>query len=281
MEGDLTFRRIVELELDPVQGSFDAAHLQEINRRIFQDLPAAGFDDVTPGIFRPPTPAGQDWIKSRTLSTVAGMFHVAYSRMDQVALVSLDSTLQAASPAKMCHLKTAEFTERIAATYAMLDYVHPFKDGNSRTLRTFIKQLANESGYEIEWERFAPSPLGRDLLYIARDLSVNALAKPLVQHQTTLQQITYSSDVLEGNRDLASILEGVVSPSRAVAFEHLPQHEAIDDHPELTKAYEILATATALIKAKTPDDDNMQAEAIKAVRARIQAGLRRGEIDNF
>lgn len=54
IEADYTFKRVVELELDPVRGNFDVAHLKEINRRIFQDLPGAGFDDVTPGEFRPP-----------------------------------------------------------------------------------------------------------------------------------------------------------------------------------------------------------------------------------
>lgn len=78
LEADYTFRRIVELELDPVKGDFDVAHLKEVNRRIFQDLPAAGFDDVTPGEFRPPVPDGKDWMKNRGLSTVDGAFYVAY-----------------------------------------------------------------------------------------------------------------------------------------------------------------------------------------------------------
>ena len=54
LEARYTFRRVAELELDPVRGNFDAAHLKEINRRIFQDLPGAGFDDVAPGEFRKP-----------------------------------------------------------------------------------------------------------------------------------------------------------------------------------------------------------------------------------
>lgn len=53
LEADLTFKRIGELFFEPVRGTFDAAHLKEINRRIFQDLPGLGFDDVTSGEFRP------------------------------------------------------------------------------------------------------------------------------------------------------------------------------------------------------------------------------------
>jgi len=50
LEARHTWQRIVELRLNPVQGRFDAAHLREINRRIFQDLPALGFTDVTPDV---------------------------------------------------------------------------------------------------------------------------------------------------------------------------------------------------------------------------------------
>ena len=70
LEAGHTFRRIVEPRLEPVRGKFDAAHLKEIKRRIFQDLPGPGFDDVTPGQYRPPVEAGNDWIKSRGLETV-------------------------------------------------------------------------------------------------------------------------------------------------------------------------------------------------------------------
>src|SRR3546814_18429426 len=45
-ERRLTFARIVELKVDPVEGSFDVAHLREVHRRIFQDLPHHGHGEV-------------------------------------------------------------------------------------------------------------------------------------------------------------------------------------------------------------------------------------------
>lgn len=44
-EGELAAARIEELRVRPVQGRFDAAHLQEVHRRIFQDLPHHGAGD--------------------------------------------------------------------------------------------------------------------------------------------------------------------------------------------------------------------------------------------
>lgn len=43
LESFHTARRSFELQLDPVRGNFDGAHLKEINRRLFQDLPELGF----------------------------------------------------------------------------------------------------------------------------------------------------------------------------------------------------------------------------------------------
>lgn len=93
LEGLFTAHRIAELHLDPVRSKFDAAHLKEINRRIFQDLPGLGFD-VTPGQYRPPVSVGNDWIKSRSLETVDAPSNVAYSPMDKEIQTRIDDMLK-------------------------------------------------------------------------------------------------------------------------------------------------------------------------------------------
>ena len=281
LEADYTFRRIVELELDPVRGNFDVAHLKEVNRRIFQDLPSAGFDDVTPGEFRPPVPEGKDWMKNRGLSTVDGSFYVAYSRMDNAVQVRLEKVLETIKPSELRGLKTEEFTARLANAYAELDYVHPFSDGNSRTLRTFTKQLASEAGYELEWERFGRSPVGRDLLYIARDRSVNKLAKPHIQQEQSMRKITHSTDRLEGNRDLPDLLRDAVRPSRAVAFERMTEADALQAHPELKEAYKTLKAASTYFESKMPGKPEAQDGAIQSVVGHVQELLDKGETKGF
>jgi cell filamentation protein len=281
LEADYTFKRVVELELDPVRGNFDAAHLKEVNRRIFQDLPGAGFDDVTPGEFRKPVPDGLDWIKQRGLSTVDGSFYVAYSRMDEAATARLDKVLEGAKPDELRGLKTPEFTARLARIYAELDYVHPFSDGNSRTLRTFIRQLAKEAGYEVDWERFGRSAVGRDLLYIARDRSVNELAKPHVQHENTLREILYTQDRLDGNRALPDLLRDAVRPRRAVAFEQLSEREALKEHPELKEAYKTMHAAAAYFASKMLGNPDAQEAGIQSIMSHVQNRLNAGETADF
>ena len=209
-EADCAAIRIVELEHHPVRGSFDAAHLREINRRIFQDMPDAGFADVTPGVFRSAVPAGREWMKNRTLFTVEGVFYVAYSRMDADALALFDTSLDLAQPAALRELDAVEFVRSMAALYRSLDYIHPFSDGNSRTLRTFTRQLARAAGYELAWEKFGDSPARRDRLYIARDCAVNELATPRIQNEASLRKIIYSRDRLADNPSLSTLLADIV-----------------------------------------------------------------------
>ena len=92
IEAKVTRARLVELAARPVQGEFDAAHLREVNRRIFQDMPGKGFDDVKPGQYRPEVPSG-DWMKNRGLETASGNFFVAYSPMNAASQARIDDVL--------------------------------------------------------------------------------------------------------------------------------------------------------------------------------------------
>lgn len=281
LEATHTWQRVVELRLDPVRGSFDAAHLKEINRRIFQDLPGLGFDDVTPGEFRPAVAPGNDWIKSRSLETVGAPSNVAYSSMDKAAHVRLDEVLKDANPAELSKLKTAEFTKAIGKLYSEVDYIHPFSDGNSRTLREFTRELAEASGYTLDWDRFGKTPAGRDVLYIARDLSVNELAVPHIQHAGTKRDVVLSMDMLENNRDLPNLLRDAIRPGRAIAFEQLPEAEAIERHADLGEAFKTMHTAAQYFETKMAGDASAQRNALLAVRKHVQAKLDQGETKDF
>jgi cell filamentation protein len=211
-EATHTWQRIVELRLDPVRGKFDAAHLKEINRRIFQDLPGYGYDHIRPGEYRDPVSDGNDWVKTRLLETVGVRSTVAYSSMDKAAQHQLDRALIAADPSALSKLSTDDFVTAIGSIYSQVDHIHPFPDGNSRTLREFTRQLAEESGYKLDWERFNQTPAGRDILYIARDLSVIEHCLPFIQDEGTKREVLRTMDQFEGNRDLPALLQDVVEP---------------------------------------------------------------------
>ena len=62
--------------------------------------------------------------------------------------------------------------EQLAYPYSELDAIHPFREGNSRTLRQFIDDYARGQGVYFDWRRLANDEGGRDLLYHARDHAV-------------------------------------------------------------------------------------------------------------
>jgi len=281
VEGLYTAHRIFELRLDPVRGSFDAEHLREINRRIFQDLPGQGFADVTPGEYRKPVQAGKDWYKARPLEGRGVTSFVTYSAMDKKARDELDSTLKGINPVALGKLKTPAFTEAIGQLYTKLDYLHPFPDGNSRTLRVFTEQLANAAGYELDWARFGRSEAGRNVLYVARDLSVNRLALQHIRGDDTRLQVTFTLDQFDGSRDLPDLLRDSVRPLRAKAFERLSEQDALKEYPELKPAYETLRQAIDYSITKFPGKADARQQFQENIRGVILDLLDAGETKDF
>lgn len=178
-EGALTFARIGELDDDPVQGRFDAAHLKEIHRRIFQDLP-----QHAPGEYRPDAPAH---IKARALEESGHRYHVHYAPRSQVD-AGIDKVLsELGGPDSLRSLDAEQFSGRMARLYGDLDHLHPFKEGNSRTLRAFTGQLARAAGFELTWNATNAGPSSRDRLYIARDKEVMQRAFPGLDRDRAMQ----------------------------------------------------------------------------------------------
>ena len=61
-----------------------------------------------------------------------------------------------------CGLKSEKFIEYLADFYNDMNYLHPFREGNGRTLRLFTSLLVKNAGYHIEFEK-----CDGDLLMIA------------------------------------------------------------------------------------------------------------------
>lgn len=146
--------------------------------------------------------------------------------MNEAALKQLDNALTAATPSALSKLSTDDFVIAIGRIYSKVDYIHPFSDGNSRTLREFTRQLAEESGYKLDWERFNQTPAGRDILYIARDLSVIEQCLPLVQDVSTKRNVLLTKDQFEGNPDLTALLQDVIEPLNEPSLEEQLKQQA-------------------------------------------------------
>ncbi|HDX1172863.1 TPA: Fic family protein [Pasteurella multocida] len=160
----LSFIRLSELKENPIQGNFDVHHLKKINAYIFQDSP-----DVA-GKFRHEVAQGEHWHKERNYKGW-GKTLVSYSRMTKDDIQELDKTLQNIDIDKLKNLSKTDFAKEIHSLYKQLDYLHPFPDGNSRTLREFTRTLSEECGYKLDWSKHSQSEV-----YLGRDFDVNRIA---------------------------------------------------------------------------------------------------------
>lgn len=132
-EMDLTTRRLGELTRHPTPGRFDAQHLQAIHGHIFQDVYQWAGEFRTVNISR------------------SGQFPFAFNEQIVPSLNKLSGDL-----GKERYLGNAglpKFCNRAAHYMGEINAIHPFRDGNGRTQREFIRQLALRNGYSLDWSR--------------------------------------------------------------------------------------------------------------------------------
>lgn len=130
-EADLVFARGELLDLHPLPGDYDVAHLQAFHRHLFGDVyPWAG-DFRMVNIAR--SASFGDWRHIRTY-------------LDQVFA---DLTTEQ----HLVGLDRADFVRRLAHYLGEVNAAHPFREGNGRTQRAFFRQLARDAGWSLRWSK--------------------------------------------------------------------------------------------------------------------------------
>jgi cell filamentation protein len=135
LEAAISAGRIAQLERRFMPGDYDTAHLRAVHRRIFGDLyPWAG--------------------ELRTVKIAKGESMFALPQHIAPYLASVLSDL--ANEDRLRGLEREDFVGRLAHYFAELNAVHPFREGNGRTQRAFLGQIAAEAGYPIDWTDLDP-----------------------------------------------------------------------------------------------------------------------------
>lgn len=133
-EAPLVHRRQLQLDTAGMRGTFDSGHLRKIHWFLFRDVfPWAGEFRVV------------------NLAKVGGAPFAA-PQFIASALDDLFAKLRAEQFLR--GLGVGAFAERAAFFLGEINAVHPFREGNGRTQREFIRQLAAEAGHTISWAGF-------------------------------------------------------------------------------------------------------------------------------
>jgi cell filamentation protein len=129
-ERELSYLRQMELWLHPIEPTFDLDHLQSIHGHLFQDVYSW---------------AGK--LRTIDISREETLF-APHSRIEPYA-----ETVFSQLAAERQTLTAADMASRLAYYLAEINAMHPFREGNGRTQRIFIDQLAKENGHTILWSR--------------------------------------------------------------------------------------------------------------------------------
>jgi len=123
-------KRLVELEEQDVTGFFDIAHLCEIHRYLFRDVfPWAGEFRVVN--------------ISKGNANFGPAMHIAGALKELFDKLAKDKLLVG--------LAVPAFVERAAFYLGEINAIHPFREGNGRTQRDFIRQLGLHAGHPLSW----------------------------------------------------------------------------------------------------------------------------------
>lgn len=131
VEADLSSARQAEIFRTPVVGRFTATHLCNIHRKLLGDVYSFA------GHFR-----REDIAKGPTR-------FVTYSQIKE-KLQKLLGQLQ--QEKWLENVPFEAFVARSAYYMAELNYIHPFREGNGRAIREFMRLLFLHNGYVVQWD---------------------------------------------------------------------------------------------------------------------------------
>lgn len=135
-EADVTAARLTRLAVRPLAGSYDLAHLQAFHREVFGSIyPWAG--------------------QIRTVEIAKDATQFCHVRM----IPGFASDVFGRLARRQHYLRGLDretFLTDLADLYGDVNALHPFREGNGRTQRAFLAQLAADAGHPVDWTGMDP-----------------------------------------------------------------------------------------------------------------------------
>lgn len=134
-EAKITAAKLLALRQKGIIGNFDAKHLNQIHTYLFEDIyPFAGKyrnENIAKGVFRF---AEWEYIEAELNRLLNGLKEENY----------------------LAGLSREVLAERLAYYLSELNVLHPYREGNGRTIREFLRELALKNEYILNIKKVAP-----------------------------------------------------------------------------------------------------------------------------
>ena len=138
IERKIVLAKLYELRQNRQIGNFDIAHFVGIHKFLFEDIyPFAGL--------------------FRNENIAKGNFSFAEWEYIEDQLKKLLDQLKEEN--YLQNLDRDTFIKRLSYYMAELNVLHPFREGNGRTIREFIRQLAYRNGYVLNLKNINPKEM--------------------------------------------------------------------------------------------------------------------------
>jgi cell filamentation protein len=125
--------RISELRFKPIAGLFDTDHLQRIHQHIFQDVYA--------------------WAGEFRTVDIRLEEEFWFCRHEFIAKTLTDLFDKLRGENALTKTTPQQFGARAGYYLTEINAIHPFREGNGRTQREFIRILGLGAGMDVDWRR--------------------------------------------------------------------------------------------------------------------------------
>jgi len=135
VEARLVSIREVQVARDTIPGDYNLDHFRAFHRALFRDV--------------------YDWAGETRTVDIGMEVRFCHWRFvdDEVSAV----LAELAGEGRLVGYNQPAFVERLAYYYGELNARHPFREGNGRALRAFLRQLAAAAGYVLDWSELSKS----------------------------------------------------------------------------------------------------------------------------
>jgi cell filamentation protein len=130
IETPLALRRLLELQRNPIRGHFDTEHLCAIHRYMFGDVYEWAGELRSVNISKP----GAIFPPPEYLRPNLDKLFTKLTREEQLR-----------------NLPAPAWAHRAAYFLGEINAIHPFREGNGRAQREFIRELAFAGGHRLVW----------------------------------------------------------------------------------------------------------------------------------
>jgi len=186
---------MLEMRHKPVQGDFDLDHMQAIHRQLFKDVY---------------TWAGE--LRTVDMAKGKGTDRTVFAYTEDIAKYGKTAHDIVRDANYGRGQSRAEIGQMLGDVYSVVNGMHPFREGNGRTTREYMRELAKVSGHDLDFMR-----VDKERWNEAAKLSAHGNPAPI-------REVFYQIAVVE----------------RALAFDRMKPLHALEQHPELDGALKLM-----------------------------------------